>query len=488
MRVRPLDRRPQRLQSTWRTCTVRSIAVALSGGRDSVVLLDAPRARRAEPATCAVAVHVHHGLSPHADAWAAFCARACRAIATSRCHVHARRGIARAADQPRRRSAPAALRGAGRGGARRTACRSWRSRIIATTRPRRCCCSCCAAPARTASRRCPRCATMRAASRWWRPLLDVARARHRRLRGAARACAGSTTRATRRTRHLRNAVRHAVMPALAIGGRQSRRRSRAPPRIRPRPRGSPTTSRRSTRATRATARRSSRRARRAAALIARATCCAGSCAQHGLPAPSVGAAGRDAGAAVQRARRRRCPARACRRRARRLSRPHRSFTRRRRRPSTSRGDGESELDAAARSSRVRHAPKATASTLRRIAEAPRCASARAQAASACSSRANRPRRALKSILQEAGMPPWERAALPLVYCGDALAAVAGNRRRRRVRRARRRARRGITLDLASATRQRATSRERKRPPPSRRPRPFAADRDASLSRRRRPPS
>ena len=37
----------------------------------------------------------------------------------------------------------------------------------------------------------------------------------------------------------------------------------------------------------------------------------------------------------------------------------------------------------------------------------------------------RPRRALKLLLQEAGLPAWERAALPLVFCGDALAAVPG---------------------------------------------------------------
>ncbi len=39
--------------------------------------------------------------------------------------------------------------------------------------------------------------------------------------------------------------------------------------------------------------------------------------------------------------------------------------------------------------------------------------------------AGRPRRALKSLLQAAGVPPWERASLPLVWCGDALAAVPG---------------------------------------------------------------
>lgn len=39
--------------------------------------------------------------------------------------------------------------------------------------------------------------------------------------------------------------------------------------------------------------------------------------------------------------------------------------------------------------------------------------------------ANRPRRALKSILQDAGMPAWERRALPLVYCGAELVAAPG---------------------------------------------------------------
>ena len=38
---------------------------------------------------------------------------------------------------------------------------------------------------------------------------------------------------------------------------------------------------------------------------------------------------------------------------------------------------------------------------------------------------DRPRRALKSILRDAGIPAWERGGLPLVFCGDALAAVAG---------------------------------------------------------------
>jgi tRNA(Ile)-lysidine synthase len=38
---------------------------------------------------------------------------------------------------------------------------------------------------------------------------------------------------------------------------------------------------------------------------------------------------------------------------------------------------------------------------------------------------SRPRRALKAWLRESGLPPWQRTALPLVFCGDALAAVPG---------------------------------------------------------------
>jgi tRNA(Ile)-lysidine synthase len=37
----------------------------------------------------------------------------------------------------------------------------------------------------------------------------------------------------------------------------------------------------------------------------------------------------------------------------------------------------------------------------------------------------RPRRALKALLQESGVPPWERERLPLLYCGAELAWVAG---------------------------------------------------------------
>jgi tRNA(Ile)-lysidine synthase len=39
--------------------------------------------------------------------------------------------------------------------------------------------------------------------------------------------------------------------------------------------------------------------------------------------------------------------------------------------------------------------------------------------------ASRPRRTLKNLLQESGVPPWERTRLPLLYCEDRLVFVAG---------------------------------------------------------------
>jgi len=39
--------------------------------------------------------------------------------------------------------------------------------------------------------------------------------------------------------------------------------------------------------------------------------------------------------------------------------------------------------------------------------------------------AKRPRRTLKNLFQEAGVPPWERERLPLIYSGDALVWVPG---------------------------------------------------------------
>lgn len=58
----------------------RRVCVALSGGRDSVALLQALADRRAQLPLALSALHVHHGLSANADAWADFCADLCRRL------------------------------------------------------------------------------------------------------------------------------------------------------------------------------------------------------------------------------------------------------------------------------------------------------------------------------------------------------------------------------------------------------------------------
>lgn len=50
--------------------------VAFSGGLDSMCLLDA--LLKSEPAFEVIAIHVHHGLSPNADAWSQHCAAVCQ--------------------------------------------------------------------------------------------------------------------------------------------------------------------------------------------------------------------------------------------------------------------------------------------------------------------------------------------------------------------------------------------------------------------------
>jgi tRNA(Ile)-lysidine synthase len=55
----------------------RRVAVALSGGVDSVTLLDVLAAAAPAAGFALSALHVHHGLSANADAWARFCADLC---------------------------------------------------------------------------------------------------------------------------------------------------------------------------------------------------------------------------------------------------------------------------------------------------------------------------------------------------------------------------------------------------------------------------
>ena len=54
-----------------------SVGVAYSGGRDSTALLHATLAAAQAAGIEVVALHVHHGLHPHADAWLAHCRARC---------------------------------------------------------------------------------------------------------------------------------------------------------------------------------------------------------------------------------------------------------------------------------------------------------------------------------------------------------------------------------------------------------------------------
>ncbi len=59
---------------------VRCVWIAYSGGLDSQVLLHAATQARASAQTDLRALHVHHGLHPHADAWAEFCREQCASL------------------------------------------------------------------------------------------------------------------------------------------------------------------------------------------------------------------------------------------------------------------------------------------------------------------------------------------------------------------------------------------------------------------------
>jgi len=71
----------------------RRIAIGLSGGLDSVVLLELLAAVAPAAGVTLSALHVHHGLSPNADAWAASCATlaAQRGVPLEVHRVHVRR-------------------------------------------------------------------------------------------------------------------------------------------------------------------------------------------------------------------------------------------------------------------------------------------------------------------------------------------------------------------------------------------------------------
>src|SRR5215831_6002810 len=94
----------------------RRIAVALSGGRDSIALLDATDAYARAHGIDLAALHVHHGLSQKADAWAAFCVRVCaeRTVACVVTRVEVPREPRLSVEAEARRARYAALEAAAR--------------------------------------------------------------------------------------------------------------------------------------------------------------------------------------------------------------------------------------------------------------------------------------------------------------------------------------------------------------------------------------
>lgn len=62
------------------TVSPTSLAIACSGGLDSMALLRLAHAWASGQGIALYAFHVHHGLSPNADAWLAHCERSCAAL------------------------------------------------------------------------------------------------------------------------------------------------------------------------------------------------------------------------------------------------------------------------------------------------------------------------------------------------------------------------------------------------------------------------
>lgn len=58
----------------------KKICIALSGGMDSMVLLHAMVQLRQETRISLLALHVNHGISPHAASWAEFCQQSCASL------------------------------------------------------------------------------------------------------------------------------------------------------------------------------------------------------------------------------------------------------------------------------------------------------------------------------------------------------------------------------------------------------------------------
>ncbi len=189
----------------------RHVAVALSGGVDSVVLLDALQWLARTRAFGLAAVHVHHGLSPNADAWEAFCAALCaqRGILLAVRRVEVERVPRTSLEANARRARYAALAAAARElGADAVALAHHQddqaeTLLLQLTRG--------AGPHGLAAMPMARHVD---GVLWLRPLLDVTRATIDAYRAEHR-LAHVEDESNANPKHRRNALRHTVVPSLA---------------------------------------------------------------------------------------------------------------------------------------------------------------------------------------------------------------------------------------------------------------------------------
>ena len=395
-----------------------AIAVALSGGRDSVVLLDALAAVAPARGHKVTAIHVHHGLSANADAWAEACVERCADLRIA-CEVR-RVAVVR---QPRA-SLEALARHARYGALSDVALRAGAA-VVALAHHRNDQAETLllqllrgSGPHGLAAM--PAWRVDAAGIAWWRPLLGIPRARidayarKRRLQWI-------DDESNADGRHARNAVRHSVMPVLERIAPQAdatfaRAAAHQADAVRLLDELAEQDARDACDGTtllcRALDALSPHRARNLLRWFLRG---------HGLPAPSTARlaamldqlrsargdaetrlahAGVEIGVHQGRIALHRAPPGrfdVCWRGEPELALPHGIVT-------FGHAEGAGiDLSLASRDVHLRS----------------RAGGERFQVA------IDRPRRALKSVLRDAGIPPWERRGMPLVWCGDALAAVAG---------------------------------------------------------------